>query len=131
MKHEYRLEVVEKKNGSFDYKVVEVATGKVIGTRNSFRRYVAATVTRGSVAKELAIARRHVADAEKNPTQWSADSAEFYKKNVAKFEAMLAKGEQLGTAVMSYNSKATPPSARQLTYIDFVGFAVEAPAAQA
>jgi hypothetical protein len=55
----FRLEVTQRKNGTFDHKVVDAA-GKVLATRNSVRRYRAAAIARTRIAVSLRNARELV-----------------------------------------------------------------------
>lgn len=114
----YRLEVTAKGNGTFDHTVVEVATGRVVGTRNSRKHYPVATVAR--VNLDWQIAR------DREVLTWSGRSEAALANDRARLEGHLAakaRGELLPAFVLSFNGKPTPPSARY--GYDLVAYATE------
>jgi hypothetical protein len=72
----FRLEVTQRKNGSFDHKVLD-ETGKVIATRNSVRHYRAAAIAR----PRMAVAARNACELVKH-----------HERQLAEYRQVVASG---------------------------------------
>lgn len=121
MNSAYRLDVTARKNGTFDHSVVEVATGKVVGTRNSRRQYSFATVARANLDWYIANAR--------DMLTWRGHNDVFYaqvRASLERHEAMKAAAEEYAPGVLSFNTKPTPVPANQSACLTFLGFAQRA-----
>jgi hypothetical protein len=77
----FRLEVTQRKNGSFDHKVVD-ETGKVVATRNSVRRYRAAAIAR----TRLAVAARNACELVKHHERQLAEYRQVVASGVVPFQ---------------------------------------------
>lgn len=116
----YRLEVTAKKNGTFDHKVIEVATGAVVGTRNSKKHYTSATVVRTNLARSIAKDREILT--------WQGYKPEYYARVQQSLDeglAMQAAGKQFPAGVYSFNSKPTNVPSYAAPYFDVLGYATE------
>lgn len=98
MNHPYKLIVTPEKNGTFDHRVVEVATGNVVGARNSRRRYRAAAVVRERIAVARASAHNAVTHTERQLDEYRAVvasgvvPAEFRLLTVDNYREFIANG---------------------------------------